>query len=65
MQKSTLRAIPTREQAGVKDKQRNTLSMGYVYSLSKRSDLYGVVVADRVTDLESGTGAAAGFRHRF
>ena len=58
-------ARTTREQSGVSDRQRNTLSVGYVYSLSKRSDLYGVVIADRVTTLESGTGAAMGLRHRF
>lgn len=54
-----------REQAGVSDRVRSTLSAGYIHSLSKRTDLYGVAIADRATNLRSGTGLALGIRHSF
>lgn len=54
-----------REQAGASDRVRKTLSAGYIHSLSKRTDLYGVAIADRATSLRSGTGIALGIRHLF
>ncbi len=54
-----------REQAGVSDRVRSTLSAGYIHSLSKRTDLYGVAITDRATNLRSGTGLALGMRHTF
>jgi predicted porin len=54
-----------REQAGVTDRTRNTVSTGYIYNLSKRTDMYGFVINDRATGLTSGTGVAAGVRHYF
>jgi predicted porin len=47
------------------DQKRETFSLGYDYFLSKRTDLYGVAMNDRVTALKSGTGYAVGMRHRF
>ena len=54
-----------REQAGVTDRTRNTVSSGYIYNLSKRTDIYGFVINDRATGLPSGTGVAVGVRHYF
>ncbi|MES2944405.1 MAG: porin [Pseudomonadota bacterium] len=54
-----------REQSGVAGKKRETLSVGYDYDLSKRSDLYVVLLNDKATGLSSGTGLAMGIRHRF
>jgi len=55
----------TREQSGLADKKRDTLSIGYDYYLSKRTDLYAVILNDRATGLTSGTSASLGMRHRF
>jgi predicted porin len=54
-----------REQASVTDRSRNTVSTGYIYNLSKRTDVYGFVINDRATGVTSGTGAAVGVRHYF
>lgn len=47
------------------DQTRTTVSAGYNYDLSKRSDLYAVVMTDKVSGLNRGTGYALGMRHRF
>jgi predicted porin len=47
------------------DSKRQTASVGYDYFLSKRTDLYTVLMNDKVTGLESGNSLAAGVRHRF
>jgi len=52
-------------QTAVADQKRDTLSLGYDHNLSKRTDLYAVVLNDKVTGLSGGTGFAAGIRHRF
>ncbi|QBE66055.1 porin [Pseudoduganella lutea] len=44
---------------------RNTVSAGYDHYLSKRTDLYAVVMADRITGQERAHTAVAGIRHRF
>ncbi len=54
-----------REQVGTPDKTRNTFSGGYIYNLSKRTELYGLVIHDRLTGLDSGTGFTIGVRHFF
>jgi predicted porin len=46
-------------------KQRDTLSLGYDHSLSKRTDLYAVVMGDRITGFNHGNSFAVGMRHRF
>ena len=47
------------------DGKRTTTTIGYDHFLSKRTDVYGVVMNDRVTGLKSGTSLAVGIRHRF
>lgn len=47
------------------DGKRSTTSIGYDHNLSKRTDVYGVVMNDRVTGLKAGTSVIAGIRHRF
>jgi predicted porin len=44
---------------------RNTESLGYDYFMSKRTDLYAVVMHDQVTNLQSGNTVALGIRSRF
>ena len=58
-------AHTTDHRTGVQNLSRNTESVGYDYFLSKRTDLYAVAIHDKVTNLSSGTGWAAGVRHRF
>ena len=45
--------------------KRDTVSLGYDYAFSKRSDLYAVVMHDKITSFSSGTSYAVGLRHRF
>ncbi len=54
-----------RSQAGTTNRERTTLAAGYLHSLSKRTDVYAVVMNDRATGLRSGTGYALGMRHHF
>lgn len=54
-----------RSQAGTTERTRTTLAAGYLHNLSKRTDVYGVVMNDRATGLRSGTGYAVGMRHNF
>lgn len=44
---------------------RNTLSVGYLHNLSKRTELYAVAMSDKVDGLSSGGGYSLGIRHRF
>ena len=44
---------------------RNTLSVGYLHNLSKRTELYAVAMHDKVDGLSSGGGYSLGMRHRF
>lgn len=47
--------------------KRTTYTLGYDHFLSKRTDVYGAVMYDRVkwTESKSGTSVAVGIRHRF
>ena len=45
--------------------KRNTLSLGYDYNLSKRTDVYGIVMNDKITSQSSGTSLGIGIRHSF
>ena len=45
--------------------KHTTTTVGYDHNLSKRTDVYGVVMNDRFTGLKSGTSLAVGIRHRF
>ncbi|WP_026076158.1 porin [Noviherbaspirillum massiliense] len=47
------------------DLKRDTLSVGYDYNLSKRTDVYAVYMTDKVTDLDRGNSFGVGIRHRF
>ena len=47
------------------DLRRTTTSIGYDHNLSKRTDLYAVVMRDQITSLTSGTSMVLGIRHRF
>lgn len=44
---------------------RNTLSLGYLHTLSRRTELYAVAMSDRLDGLSSGRGYSLGVRHRF
>ena len=47
------------------DQTRRTITVGYDYLLSKRTDVYANLLHDRITDTKSGTSYAVGVRHRF
>ncbi|KKW68398.1 hypothetical protein AAV94_04580 [Lampropedia cohaerens] len=49
----------------VSDRTRKTLTVGYDYALSKRTDIYTIVMHDRFTGTDSGTSYALGIRHNF
>lgn len=44
---------------------RNTTSVGYLHALSKRTELYGVLMHDKLDDKPAGSALAVGMRHRF
>lgn len=44
---------------------RNTFSLGYNYFMSKRTDLYAVMMSDKQGGKSGGSGYAMGVRHRF
>lgn len=44
---------------------RNTFSLGYDHFLSKRTDLYAVMMSDKQAGKSSGSAFAVGMRHRF
>jgi len=52
-------------QTAVADQKRTTASVGYDYYLSKRTDVYAIVMNDKVTGMNAGTGVGVGIRHRF
>lgn len=58
-------ARTTLERSTATDQTRSTLTLGYTHDLSKRTELYAVLMSDKVTQLDRGTGYAAGIRHRF
>ena len=47
------------------NQSRKTLTVGYDYNLSKRTDAYVMVMNDRITSYESGNSVGIGIRHRF
>lgn len=46
-------------------RSRGTLSLGYDYTLSRRTDLYAVAMQDRISGYAHGLSWAGGIRHRF
>lgn len=53
------------KQTGGVTSTRLTTSLGYDYALSKRTDIYSVLMNDKLTGLASGNTVALGIRHRF
>ncbi len=62
---SILAAIARTKVEGAYDGSRTTGSVGYDYFLSKRTDLYAVLMQDRITDRSHGNSVGLGMRHRF
>ncbi|GIZ52359.1 porin [Noviherbaspirillum aridicola] len=54
-----------RDLVAAADTKRNTFSVGYDYFLSKRTDVYGVVMADKLEGFDRETSVGLGIRHRF
>lgn len=44
---------------------RDTVTIGYDYNLSKRTDLYAMLMNDKITNYDSGSSFGLGVRHRF
>ncbi|MDE2427113.1 MAG: porin [Burkholderiales bacterium] len=47
------------------DLKRDTLSVGYDYNLSKRTDVYTVLMSDKINTADRATSLVAGLRHKF
>ncbi|AVP58414.1 porin [Pulveribacter suum] len=47
------------------DVNRKTLTVGYDHHLSKRTDVYAMVMNDKITNLSTGNSVGLGIRHRF
>lgn len=47
------------------DLKRDTVSIGYDYKLSKRTDLYTVLMSDKISSASRAGSFGAGIRHRF
>lgn len=45
--------------------KRNTVSVGYDYFLSKRTDVYAVSMYDKITEMQSGISMGLGIRHKY
>ncbi len=45
--------------------KRTTLTLGYSHNLSKRTELYGALMDDKLSGLKSGRNLSVGVRHRF
>ena len=54
-----------RDGAGIPDQRRDTVSLGLVHKPSKRTNLYVVLMRDKITAFDSGSSVAAGIQHRF
>ncbi len=61
-----LAAASTRKtETALIDITRTTWTLGYDYYLSKRTDMYVVLMNDKMTGLQTGNTLVAGLRHRF
>ncbi|OWW20536.1 hypothetical protein AYR66_14600 [Noviherbaspirillum denitrificans] len=47
------------------DRDRNTLSVGYDYLLSKRTDLYTIAMSDKINTASRAASFGLGLRHKF
>eukprot|EP01035_Chromulina_nebulosa_P043256 gene43256-58593_t len=52
-----------KEQVGVADQHRDTVTVAYDYRLSKRTDVYLALMRDKVTGLDRGNTSTLGLRH--
>jgi predicted porin len=58
-------AASSKSEPALADVKRRTLGVGYDYYLSRRTDMYAVLLSDKVSARSRGTTAVAGIRHRF
>lgn len=58
-------AFTRKQESALTDLRRTTWAVGYDHDLSRRTDVYVVLMRDKVTGLRSGTTVATGVRHRF
>ncbi|MDI1244794.1 MAG: porin [Rhodoferax sp.] len=49
----------------VANTSRTTATLGYDYTLSKRTDVYAMLMNDKITSFQSGNSFGMGVRHRF
>lgn len=54
-----------RTSAAFDERRRTTYSLGYDYSLSKRTELYAFLLSDKVSGFDNARSVATGVRHRF
>jgi predicted porin len=47
------------------DRKRDTVSLGYDYPLSKRTDLYTIAMSDKITNADRAASFGLGMRHKF
>jgi len=45
--------------------KRDTFTLGYDYTLSKRTDAYAMLMNDKITGYDRGNSFAVGLRHKF
>ena len=55
----------TKWEMAASDATRKTLTVGYDYNLSKRTDVYAMYMNDKITSYSSGNSFGVGIRHRF
>ncbi|MGE5648939.1 porin [Noviherbaspirillum sp. UKPF54] len=55
----------TKRSAGGADVKRQTTTVGYDYALSKRTDVYAMLMNDRLTGFDAGNSFGLGIRHGF
>jgi predicted porin len=54
-----------KEDGNAVEKTNKTLTLGYDYNLSKRTEVYAIYMQDKVTGFDSGDTYAVGIRHKF
>lgn len=47
------------------DRKRDTMSVGYDYPFSKRTDLYTIAMSDKISNASRAASFGAGVRHKF
>lgn len=55
----------SKREAGSVDATNKTLTVGYDYNLSKRTDIYALLLQDKLTGYDTGNTYAVGLRHKF